>query len=1013
MHFLKKSKSQECVVAPKNTNQQSEDTNGLILKSSLLYRFFKENHKNFFQISITPQKIFLNKYGSRTKINIKNVLDFKVSSMFFLYSKVFIKTRKNEYTINFLKIKDAKNLESLIFYLKDYHLIKADYDLLSQVCDSIKYISLSENKDILDKIKNSPIVKYKVSFFKDLEKELKINIAKLKKYLANPESIRQKNNSLFVKKELDECKKFFDEVESNPLTERQRLSVVTDEDNDLIVAGAGSGKTSVIIAKILYLLKKKLARPEEILVLAYNKKAQLEISERLATKTDLSPNIMTFHGLGFNILKCGSQRKVVSVFATDDLKYKNFIRKTIGQNIETNSKYAELIITYFQEYFYPAPDIENFQQVGDYYNYLKGYEIRSLGGEKVKSWEEYKIANFLFFNNIKYEYEKAYPHDDGDRNYKTYQPDFYLPEYDIYIEHFGIDKNGKTAPYIDSVKYNDSIKWKREIHKKYKTKLVETYSYENIDDVLLSNLREKLEKYNVVFNPIDSKKIFEILDEKSEMDSFSDLVATFLNHFKSNQLTIEMIREKIEKNSKMELSWKSIYEHFFERYKIKRLKAFVDVFEPIYLEYSRYLEEHNEIDFNDMIVTATKYHKDGIYKSPYKYILVDEFQDISNGRALLVKELLNEDRIVKLFCVGDDWQSIYRFAGSDISIMRNFADHFGFTERIDLDLTFRFDNQINDVATKFITQNPAQLVKEIKTFKQSENPSVIIYHQEKQRNNNDDSINEEDCLNVIFREIASNLKEKTKNSVLILSRFNKLYGKNSKSEEFRIRFEGYKRNFPDLNFATSSVHGSKGLGYDYVVLIDANRGAFPLEKIDDPILDIVLAEKEDFPNAEERRLFYVALTRAKERVYIVSDGTPSPFIEELENSENEYNVGIVATNDNPRNIHCPVCGTGLLIKSNSKKSFICSHYGYCDYMTAVCDECHNGLVVKDENGHMCCSVCDSHKERCPNCDDGFLVKRKGKSGNFYGCSNFPRCTYTKSIGRNYSKTSFFYKKSYR
>lgn len=995
---MQKFKINECVKTKDNSFEETECKKGLVLNSSLLYKFFEKIHKRFVQFTITPKNIFIRKYGSKIKINIKNVLDFQIKSSFLWYSKIFITTNKNKYSIDFLNINNPKRIESLMHFLRNYRFLKADYDLLLQASGGIKYVSQTENKVILSKLKNSPIVKYKVFFFKNLEKELKDNIVKFNKYLSNPESARQMNNSLFIKNELEKYKDFFDNVESNPLTERQRLSVVTDEDNDLVVAGAGSGKTSVIVAKIMYLLEKKLAQPEEILVLSYNKKAQEEIAERLATKTEQKPDIMTFHGLGFNILKSGKQRKTVSVFATDDLKYKKFIRNIIGKNIENNYQYAQKVAIYFQEYFYPAPDIENFKQVGDYYNYLKGYDIRSLAGDKVKSWEECKIANFLYLNDIKYEYEKVYPYDKGDRTYKPYQPDFYLPEYNLYIEHFGVDKNGKTAPYIDNFKYTESMQWKRKIHKKYNTKLIETYSYENLDDVLLLNLHEKLKKYNVKFNPIEPQKIFEKINDLSEMDNFSDLVATFLNHFKSNQLTIEQIREKINENRRIAFSLKSIYEHFFNRYNTKRLKAFVDVFEPIYFEYSQYLESHNEFDFNDMIVTATQYHKDGIYKSRYKYVLVDEFQDISNGRALLVKELLKENRLVKLFCVGDDWQSIYRFAGSDISVMRNFSEHFGFTERIDLDLTFRFDNQINDVATKFITQNPAQLVKEIRTYKHSENPSVIIYHQEKSNVQDyfDEPITEDDCLNIIFKEISSNIKDETKNSVLILSRFNKLYGKNTKTEEFKKRFESYKTNFPELNFAVSSVHGSKGLGYDYVVLIDMNRGAFPIEKIDDPILDIVLAEKEDFANAEERRLFYVALTRAKERIYIVTEGTPSPFVEELENPENEYNIGIVATNDNPQNIHCPVCGTGLLVKSNSKKSFICSHYGYCNYITAVCDECHNGLVVKDKNGYMYCSVCDSHKEKCPRCEDGYLVKRNGKRGMFYGCSNFPRCTYTQS-----------------
>jgi DNA helicase-4 len=719
-------------------------------------------------------------------------------------------------------------------------------------------------------------------------------------------------------------------------------------------------------------------------VLAYNSKAKKELEDRLSAKTKFLPVIMTFHGLGNYILRAGNTKKILSPIATDNYKFNVKIRKIIVSNI-LNSEFAEVLQEYFQEFFYPLPNVFNFKTEGEYWDYLESYEVRTLNNEKVKSIEECIIANFLYINGIKYSYEKPYKFDTQTPEKSQYQPDFYLEDYDIYIEHFAIGRNYKTPPFIDNQKYTNSIKWKREIHEMYNTNLIETYSYEKYEGKLLSNLKQKLKKYNVTFQTIDLNSLFDKLNKSDYMDTFTELLGTFLNHFKSNQFKINTLKTKIDKLQNQD----SKDNDYIAKDLIKRQKAFIKIFEPVFTKYENDLKTKNEIDFNDMIQIATKYLNLGLYDSKFKYILVDEFQDISQGRALLLKELLKKKH-VRLCCVGDDWQSIYRFTGSDISIMQNFEKFFGATKRIDLDMTFRFDDQINDVATKFITKNSSQLTKDIHTVKHNETPSVLIYYAD---SNNDSVVN-------VLLEIENNLKSPDKNTVLILSRFNKLKQKPKEKDKkpFSDILKEYQTEFQSLKISFSSVHGSKGLGFDYVILIDINRGAFPLEKIDDPILGLVLPEKENYPNAEERRLFYVALTRAKEKVYLIPNNKPSTFITELESPE--YNIGIYGSVDNPEKIQCPKCGTGLLVKSSTQKSFICSHTNYCDYIVPVCSKCHKGFaVLNPETNEMECYACKDKKQKCPECKDGFLVERNGKFGCFYGCSNYPKCKYTRNIRR--------------
>ena len=171
---------------------------------------------------------------------------------------------------------------------------------------------------------------------------------------------------------------------------------------------------------------------------------------------------------------------------------------------------------------------------------------------------------------------------------------------------------------------------------------------------------EKLIEYGVEFRELDSEQILAILNERKQIDSFTRLVTTFLGHFKGGQFTESAIRKisvELEGND--------------------RNQAFIDVFMPIFDSYQEALKIENAIDFHDMITEATNLVSSGEFKSPYRYRLVDEFQDISIGRAKLLSALQKSDLDVQLFCVGDDWQAIYRFTGSDINIMKNFEEHFG------------------------------------------------------------------------------------------------------------------------------------------------------------------------------------------------------------------------------------------------------------------------------------------------------------------------------------------------
>lgn len=277
-----------------------------------------------------------------------------------------------------------------------------------------------------------------------------------------------------------------------------------------------------------------------------------------------------------------------------------------------------------------------------------------------------------------------------------------------------------------------------------------------------------------------------------------------------------------------------------------------------------------------MIGKAIEYVESGRYCSPYQHILVDEFQDISQERARLLKALLAQRDDTVLFAVGDDWQSIYRFTGSDINITRQFESIFGATATTALDTTFRFNNKIGEVASGFVLKNPEQINKTINSASIVAHPAVSLVQA---------SVSERGLHQVLHhlnQDVPVYSEQKT--SVAVLARFNFLLGDDSPV----ILKRQMEFQYPYLDIEFMSVHASKGKEADYVIALGMNNGkyGFPSLKETDPILEFLLPEKETFSYAEERRLFYVALTRARHRVYLVyHPAEPSPFISELINQK--------------------------------------------------------------------------------------------------------------------------------
>ncbi len=801
-------------------------------------------------------------------------------------------------------------------------------------------------------------------------------LKRVQDFLEDPERIREKANRAFVENEMFRLREFFDRIEARPLTEEQRRAVVIDDDRNLVIAAAGSGKTSVIVAKTGLLLHRGDRRPSELLLLAFAKDAQNEMEERVRKRIGNEAadgmTVRTFHSLGMAIIGEAEGRRPGLAKTAEDPKALLDLLKSIITNLAEERKFLGALLKWFQSQFAPYRSEHEFQSYSDYWDYIRQHDIRSLKGEKVRSYEECEIANFLYLNGVPYEYERDYEHETATSEKGPYRPDFYLTEAGIYIEHFGLDIEGKTAPFVPQKEYLESMAWKRGLHSQCGTTLIETFSYERAAGRLTENLAGRLRAYGVSLSPIPNDEVFAILNRQGQVDPFISLLATFLKHFKGTRLSFrEVARRAANHRDRL------------------RAEAFLALFRPVFERYEEKLSQSGEIDFHDMIDRATGHVEAGRYRSPFGYILVDEFQDISPDRARLLKALLEKSPSVRLFAVGDDWQAIYRFAGSDIGIMREFTEHFGGYERIPLETTFRCADRIASVATQFVLRNPAQISKRVGSVHRADRPRVHV------------GLPGEQGLPLLNEALDKITKDASKfegrSSVLLLGRYRHTRPQN---------MSALARKYPGLGISYKTVHRSKGLEADYVVVLDLCSGkyGFPTEIDDDPLLDLVLSVPEGYPNAEERRLFYVAITRARRRVFLLAEsGPPSPFDIELFDGEYDITVfGWLPDGDVP----CPVCVKGHLRQRENKRNggifYGCSNYPYCEHTQESCPACGKGLLVKVEDAFRC-RECGQPIEACPECD-GWLQPKVGRRGSFLGCSNYPKCKYTRDNTKEQSRS---------
>ncbi len=676
------------------------------------------------------------------------------------------------------------------------------------------------------------------------------------------------HNDRFIKEELDTYKDFFDHCLKYPLDKQQRRPIVSGEDNCLVVSSAGSGKTSSIVGKVKYLIDIKRVEPQNILLISYTNKAASELTERMGIE---GLRGYTFHKLALDIIGQVTGQKPSIYSNTDALFLK------IYQELLNDENFKKSVVEYFFDYQMQEPDRERQknerrQQLSEQKDTRLKAQFPDMDGKAVyvRSEQEQKICLALSLLGVKFRYEEPYEHPLADEMHSQYMPDFSIYyERDgetkrIYLEHFGVDEHSLVPMWFAkdrgityeeaNQQYNDGITWKKAAHEKFGTELLTTSSADFHYYDIRDKLKIQLEKAGV---PVKEKTDAELYDmvlppNSKQEKSFIRLVVTFATLIKSSCKSIhEVIRQA-----------KSIGD---ERNEF----IIQNIFQPVYEGYIEELKKLNQIDFTDAILQATDICR-SLHPVRYDYIIVDEFQDISVDRYNFLKVLREGNPPAKLYCVGDDWQSIYRFSGSDMALFNQFPDFFGHTDINKIETTYRFGEPLVSLSSQFIQRNGIQIKKDIRPFNTETKTELYFY--EYDRTN---------YCNVIAQLVASIPLDK---SIFLLGRYSfddyyLSYGYQSTKDGNRFYYFIENRK---IEFLTA--HKSKGLEADYVIILQCNKDTygFPSLVNDDPVLNYVLTKSDQYPYGEERRLFYVAITRAKIKTFVLYDKRfPSVFVDEF------------------------------------------------------------------------------------------------------------------------------------
>lgn len=887
------------------------------------------------------------------------------------------------------------DLKMRTFLKGDHYVSRREYQaLMDKSKELVKWFSVLKKSGMLENYckKNG-----------ENKKEIEQIIARYRSFL----DLISAQNKRYVQMKMSEEKEYLDSIlkDCDPnimLDDDQRRVILTDEDYCLVVAGAGAGKTTTVAAKVKYLVEKQKIDPKDILVISFTNKAVSELKQHIIGELHIQCPIATFHSTGNAILHINSPEKLNIV---DDSKLYYVIQDYFRDSILKNERAVNNLILFFASYFdapYEGKDLNAFfnqiaksnfttmrSELDDFKKQIidtRTKQAVTIQSEIMRSNQEVEIANFLYLNGIEYEYEPLYQYDIQLAR-KPYTPDFLIKQDDkeAYLEHFGITEDGRNDRYTTSQlqAYKNAVNDKVRLHRQHGTTLLYTFSSYNDRKPLIEHLQEKLIRAGFELRPRSNQEVMEKLivsEENRYIRKLVSLICRFISNFKVNGYETDDF-------NRMRASTQNV-----------RTRLFLDICHDCYLEYQRILKENQAVDFQDMINESARVLrevKEMKQRLSFKYVIVDEYQDISRQRFDLVSAL-HEVTDAKIIAVGDDWQSIYAFSGSDISLFTKFREKMGYAELLKIIRTYRNSQEVIDIAGRFIQKNPDQIEKDLISSKHIVEDPVIIYTYDGRYKGPKGDIRSgvnyaiAHAIEVALEQIMKYNRAENKNSdgsILLLGRFGFDGDRLERSGLFEYISRGSKLRsvkYPKLDITFMTAHASKGLGYDNVIVVNGRNETygFPSKVENDPVLSFVVKEDLSIDHAEERRLFYVAMTRTKNRVYFIApEENPSEFL--LEIKHDYKNVSLKGKwNEDPEKISflkksCPMCGYPMQFRYKSA-------YGLRLYICTNEPEVCGFMTNEYKAGKMSIIKCDS-------CRDGYLIVKPGIDNSFMlGCTNYKK-----------------------
>ena len=726
-------------------------------------------------------------------------------------------------------------------------------------------------------------------------------------WLADWPTMWARRNEAHQARERVASRALLDRVESRPLTDEQARAVICFDNRVQVVAAAGSGKTSTMVAKAAYAIERGLVAPERIVMLAFNKDAATELQaradrafQRLALD-QVRVEARTFHALGRQIIaQATGQMPQVPDWAVDATQGFHRLAEIIDQlkdrslHFRTQWDMFRLVFGRDLPVIGGSLDAEEWDKDG------QGY-VRTLQGERVRSIEECVIADWLFYNGVAYTYTRRDAFDAGTDAYRQYRSDFYYPGIALYHDHLTPEGHDLApAPRRGEPGARDGIA------------RIETTPLQLRTGELFVRLGAALSHRGIELDPNPDRELPEGGATPMPDSELIGLVRTFISHAKSNALHVEDMVERLRRLPD---------DHFKHRYRL-----FLELIIPILDGWDDALVAEGGIDFEDMLNQAAEHLELGRYVAPFDLVMADEFQDASRARARLCRALVQAPG-KHLFAVGDDWQSINRFAGADVSVMTGFVDWFGQGQVLKLEQTFRCPQALCDVSSAFVSRNPAQIPKEVHSVTPAYG-AVLQAFQVASRDRLAGAV--EQYLERLHQQLLSGQAPPGRDgkvTVFVLGRYN--------ADRVMLPATWRARHGQHMDVSFLTAHRAKGAEADYVILPGMLDRRFPNTRADDPVLSLAMPDSDAYPLGEERRLFYVALTRARRSVAMFTvQGRRSAFLTEL------VNEGAVR-------------------------------------VTSMAGEA-------------------IHEQACPACKVGVIVPRTGPYGAFQSCSGYPRCEYKPS-----------------